>query len=447
MYLRIRTALPLTVFLILALPARSQDSQEPRRQELDGAEHFVTILEDRVRKAAGQPVELGSEEKEALKRVKALKEKYPEHEKVKELFERTRKALVASKGATMEITPGMLAYRENEKKLHDLFAAEAASQWEAFRGKVAAERNAITTPFPAPSFRDVDFEEIKGRSVILEDFEYPMNQFYDLGREFVHVGAGVKGYYFVEIGNREWLGVYEAVKRYRRLVNPRLPEEGRWTLVGTITGLELMVPDAGKKKVGAAQWGWRVIPRAIYVPGETFAVFLPELETGGRFSGEEKLEELKAPMYSVREVPAGVTPERLVEIFATAIKEKNFDLYLDCIDPARKQTPTALSLIRYHWDWHQKRFAEFYCHTTVIENRTSIRVLRGFDEGASDESFFLTEEEKKKLREQAGPLVEEAAVWTKAWDEKGVQYGSEKPHFLRRYDRKRWYISSYSDPY
>lgn len=442
-----RAAAALTLLLLLAAAARAQAAGEPRRQELDGAEHYVRILEERVQKANGQPVELGSEEKEALKRVKALKEKYPEHEKVKELFERTRKAILGSKGEAMTITPEMLAYRESEKKLHKEFAAEAETQWTAFREKVLAEKGAIAAPFPAPSFRDVDFEELRGRTVILDAFEYPRNQFYDLGREFVHVGAGAKGWYFVEIGNREWLGIYEAIKRYRRLVNPRLPEDGKWTLVGMITGVELMVPDAGKKKTGPAQWGWRVVPRAVYVPGETFAAFAPELESGGRFAGEARLDEIKAPLYTVREVPADVTPERLVEIFATAIKEKNFDLYLDCIDPARKETPTALSLVRYHWDWHQRRFAEFYCHVTVVPGRSRVRVLKGYEPGKSDEDFFLTEEEKQKLRERSGPLVEEAVIWTKAWDERGVQYGSEKPHFLRRYGKKRWHISSYADPY
>lgn len=47
------------------------------------------------------------------------------------------------------------------------------------------------------------------------------------------------------------------------------------------------------------------------------------------------MEQIKGPLYSVRSIPADVTPERLVEIFATAIQEKNLKLYLDCIDPKR----------------------------------------------------------------------------------------------------------------
>jgi hypothetical protein len=444
--IRFGVLLAVVAFLLLA-PALAAQEKEPGKQELSGAEHYLALFERHVELAKGAPFDLTSDDKEALKRVRALKESFPDHPKVNDLFERVRAGLVASKGETFTITPEMLVYRENEQKLKTLFAEEAERRWAAWRAEAEASGKFLEKPFPAPSMRDVPVDEIVGRRVLLTDFTYPTNQFYDMGREFVHVGAGVKGYYFVEIGNREWLGPYEAVKRYRRLVNPRLPEGGTWTLAGRITGLELMVPDAGKKKIGPAFWGWRVIPEAIYIPGATFATFIPDDERGGRFAGEERLEEIKAPMYTVRSVPEDVTPERLVEIFATAIKEKNFELFLDCIDPARKSTPTALSRIRYHWDWHQTRFAEFYCHVTVVRDKTAVTVLKGFDETASDEGFFLTEEEKAKIRERAAPLLEEALVWTKAWNDKGVQYGSEKPHFLRRHEKGRWYINTYSDPF
>jgi hypothetical protein len=433
-------------FLLLA-PGLTAQEKEPGKQELSGAEHFVARFERHAELSKGAPFELAADDKEALKRVRALKEAWPDHPKVNELYDRVRAALMASKGETIEITPQMLAYRENQRKLTALFAEEAEKQWTDFRAKLEASGTLLGNPFPAPSMRDVTLEEVVGKRVLLPDFTYPTNQFYDMGREFVHVGAGVKGYYFVEIGNREWLGPYEAVKRYRRLVNPKLPEGGTWTLVGRIAGLELMVPDAGKKKIGPAFWGWRVIPEAIHVPGATFAVFVENDERGGRFAGEERLEEIKAPMYTVRSVPDDVTPERLVEIFATAIREQNFELYLDCIEPRHRETPIALSRIRYHWDWHQIRFADFYCNVTVVPGKTAITVLKGFDEADTDEGFFLTEEEKAKIRERAAPLLEEALVWTKAWNEKGVQYGSEKPHFLRRHEKKRWYISTYSDPF
>ena len=439
-----------SVIVLLLAGGRLAVSQEdgPGKLELSSATHFLEKFEKRVERAHGAPFKLGFEDQEALKKIRALKESYPGDPDVEELFQRAKQALIASKGETFTVTPEMLAYRENEKKLVDLFSAEAEKQWNAYMEQVRGGGTLIEKAFPAPGVRDVDAKEMVGKRVVIEEFEYPTNQFYDMGREFVYVGAGARGYYYVEIGNREWLGLYEAVKRYRRLINAGLPEGGmQWTVVGRIVDLELLVPDASKKKVGAAQWGWSVLPEAIYVPGLTFVRLAPETELGGLFAGEARMQEIKSPLYSVREIPDDVTPERLTEIFATAIKEKNFELYVECIDPERRKTPTAMSLLRYHWDLHQHRFREFYVAVTVEEERTEITVLRGFDEKADDEGFFLDEAEKDKIRERSDPLVEEAVVWTKAWNERGLQYGSEKPHYLRRYEKKRWYINAYSYPY
>ena len=44
-------------------------------------------------------------------------------------------------------------------------------------------------------------------------------------------------------------------------------------------------------------------------------------------------------------MPEDVTPERLVEIFRQAIKEKNYDLYRECIQEERRQTPIQESLL------------------------------------------------------------------------------------------------------
>jgi len=434
------------LFLLVQTATPAQETKSPGKQELGGAERFVEQFEKHVERAKGAPFPLGNDENEALKRVKALKEKYPDDPKVKDLFERARKALLASKGEGMEITPDMLAYRENEKKMVKLFAEEADKQWAAFRDTNLAGEGKSMDPFPAPGVRDANMHELRGKFVVLEKFEYPTNQFSDTGREFVSVGSGATGYYYVDIGTREWISLYEAVKRYRRLVNAGLAEGTQWTMIGRISGLQLIVPDAGKDKVGPAMWGFIVVPEAILVPGLTFAVLAPESDLGGRFAGEERLQEIKDPLFTVKSIPEDVTPERLVEIFEIAIKEKNFDLYVECIDPARRTTKTAMSLLRYHWDLHVSRFATLYCHATVAP-RTKIRVLKGFDETAGDQDFFLTEEEKKKIRERSEPLVEEAEVWTKAWTDKGLQYGSEKPHYLRRYGKKRWYISTYSSQF
>ncbi|HPK07697.1 MAG TPA: hypothetical protein PK773_07800 [Aminivibrio sp.] len=184
---------------------------------------------------------------------------------------------------------------------------------------------------------------------------------------------------------------------------------------------------------------------AIYIPGVTFAFYDPADELGGSFAGEERMEEIKDPLYTVRYVPRDVEPERLVEIFAASVKEKNFELFLDCIDPDRKKTRTAQSLIRYHWDLHLERFATLYVHVTTGEAK--IDVISGFDTGTGVEDFFLDEEQKEKIREISGEVVEQALVTTRAWDERGRQYGSPKPHFLIRKNKGRWYINNFEQPF
>lgn len=431
------------LLLLPSAPVLADDG--PSRLELDGARHRVEIFEQHVKLARGQPFDLGHDEKEALKRVGDLHDKYPDNPEVKELFERTRQALLASKGKNVELPPDALEYRKNEQRLKELFFEAAKKEWDAWREKALAAEGAITKAFPAPDVDQVSIDDLRGRTVVLEEFQYPTNEFKDIGRQFVFVGSGARGYYYVDLSNRAWLGAYEAVKRYRRFVNQDVPEGMKWTVVGKITDVGLLVPEAGEEKKKALSWGWIVTPEAIWVPDRTFALADPALELGGRFAGEDRMNEIKAPLYTVTAVPDDVTPERLTEIYATAIKEKNFDLYLDCIDPARRATPTGLHYCLYHWDLHQQRFAQLYCHVVVNPARTF--VVKGYDPDNSLEARFLTDEEKQKLRELSGPLVEQAELTTVAYDERGRQYGSPKPRFLRRTDKGRWYILNYKQPF
>jgi hypothetical protein len=101
----------------------------------------------------------------------------------------------------------------------------------------------------------------------------------------------------------------------------------------------------------------------------------------------------------------------------------------------------------YHWDWHQYRFANFYVHITV--DKAKVRVLKGFDQGNRLEDFFLSSEQKEAVKKISEDLVEEATVFSKAFDERGRQYGSPKPHFLRRVggSKGRWYITNFPQPF
>ena len=442
---RVQAASLVVLMFVFILAVRTEAVEQAPKNDVTRAEFFLKKFEDRIVRSRGQPFKLGYDENEALKRVRELKEKYPEDPAVEALFQRAKAALMRSKGDFIEITPEMLVYRENEQKLKKLFGDLADKEWKEFTGEILAGPVVLQKAFPSPDRTEVSIEELQGKYVILDDFEYPAGQFIDLGREFVSVGSGTRGWYFVEISNRNWLGPYEALKRYRRLINRDLPEEGKWTLLGRITGIEMVVPQAEKVKTIAPQWGWVVTPVAIYIPGHTFALYDPTEELGGLFAGEERMEEIKSPLYTVRRVPSDVTPERLVEIFAASIKEKNFDLYLECIDPKRARTRSEMSLLRYHWDLHLERFAKLYVHVETEE--AVIEVIKGFDSGTGVEDFFLDEGQKEKIREISGELVEQAMVVTRAWDENGRQYGSPKPHYLVRRDKGRWYIDNFEQPF
>ena len=440
-----RSILALMLLVICVFWTGAALAEKAPANDVTKAEFYLKKLESQAAKAKGQPFKPNYDSQQALERIKALKEKYPDDSAVEDLFQRARTALMASKGDSMEITPAMLAYRDNEKQVTEVFKKEAVAAWEKMLEEVKASPDPILKALPAPSPREISNKAIKDKYVVLEDFQYPTNAFMAMGREYVFVGSGTSGYYYVDISGRNWLGPYEAVKRYRRLVNSDVPEGGSWTLVGRVVGSQLAVPQAEKEKTIPAFWGWVVEPVAIYVPDKTFALYQPDLESGGVFAGEEQMENIKGQFYTVKEIPDDVTPERLLEIYSMAMKEKNYPLFLDCIDPDRKKTKTALSRIRYHWDLHQERFARFYVHVTV--EPASIYTIKGFDANNDVDSFFLDKEQQEKVKQITEPLVEEASVLTKAWDERGRQYGSPKPHFLKRVDKKRWYVTDYAQQF
>ena len=431
--------------LWLGASALAGDDAEPSKLELRGAEHRLEEFEAKVTRMRGQPFELGFTEKEALRRIADLQKRFPAHEGIASFAERARLAILASKGTTQEVDPAWLAYRKNGERLRALFLETAEAEWKSYQQSRLTGEGVISRAFPPPDPNEVRFDKYVGQRVVLDTFRYPRDEFTDSGRQYVFVGSGTRGYYYVELSNRSWLGAYEALKRYRRFIDPDMPEDADWTLVGRVTGMTLLIPEAGKKKTRNVAWGWTVEPEAIYVPGHTFTVADPALELGGRFAGEDDMEAIKAPLYSVRSIPDDVTPERLVEIFAIAIQERNYALYLDCIDPDRRKTPKALSLIMYHWEWHQHRFARFYCHVTV--NPATISVIQGLDEQDDLESQFLTEEDRAELRKHALPLVKRAELTTVAYDERGRQYGSPKPRLLKQTERGRWYIVNYAQPF
>lgn len=425
--------------LFAGASVRAAEDDAAIRRRISFADHYVKEFEQEVARQRGGPKTVWRGKNEALARVKALKQDYPDNPEVEKLFQRVRVALMKSKGDYVEVPAEWTNYKRNEETLRQTISALAAEEW----AKLAQPgEKTLTTPFPAPDSAKVTVDDLEGTTVILDDIRYPMNQFYGETGEYVHTGAPSSGYYFVDIDSRDWLGPYEAVKRYRRNVDSGLQDVDKWSVLGQITGIVLESVNPGENSVGAAQYGWVVTPIALYVPGHVLAVRDNSAPSSGRFIGEEKVDAIKDGWYTVKSIPDDVTPERLMEIFMTAIKEKNYALYAACIDPERQRTPAGQDLLRYHWDLHQERFHREYVHATFGE--ATITVLKGFDETNDDENFFLTDEQKETLAKIEGEKVEDAKVESKAFDENGRQIGTPYPHHLIRRDGGRWYVEDYA---
>ena len=115
------------------------------------------------------------------------------------------------------------AYLHNEENLRKIVSEAGEKEWRSIVD--AHSGNMIEKAFPAPDSETVALGDIKGKYVILDDVEYPARQFYGASGEFVYVGKPSTGYWFVDLAGRDWLGLYEAVKRYRRNVDSGMAEK------------------------------------------------------------------------------------------------------------------------------------------------------------------------------------------------------------------------------
>ena len=404
------------------------------------ASYYLEQYEKEVARAQGAANYVFQSKDDALGRIKVLKEFAPDNPEVNELYERARACVKGGAGNITTVENSMTAYLENEEKIRKHFSDASEKAWNELLS--ANSENRLEQVYPTPDTQQVLLDDVEGKLLVLENVRYPDNQFVGTTGEYIFCGKRSEGMYFVNIGGREWLGPYEAVKRYRRQVDTTLNEVKEWTILGKITDLACEIPDAGESKAMAPVMAWEVEPLALYVPGHIMAVYDENGEHTGRFVDEDQVAALKDATYTVKEVPEDVTPERLVEIFMYAIKEKNFDLFKACIDPKRAESPVQLELLNYHWDLHQERFHGEYIHANILEDKTEIKVAGGFDDNSID-NFFLAEEDVKQLKAAAGDKVEEAYVRTAAIYKNGKQLGTPSTHILKRTNGGRWYISTY----
>lgn len=422
-------------FLGAAMPAQASSSSEADRQ-ISFAEHYLKEFEKEVERQKGGQKDRYRYQNDALERVKALVQSYPDNEKVKAMYARARTALMKSYGNYMEITPDMLAYKRNEEELRKRYSAISSEAWKKKLGEINPE----TKVFPTPDPMNVIPSEYFDRYVVLEDVRYPNNQFYGATGEYIHVGQPSTGYYFVNIGSRSWLGPYEAVKRFRRTVDASVGDVFSFTVLGKITGIVMESPDASEEKKAPFTWGWIVEPETLYLPDKIIAYYDGEKENSGYFEQEEKVKEIKEAWYTVKSVPEDVDPKQLMEIFATAIKEKNYDLYVDCIRPEWREMAERGDVL-YHWDLHQRRFDKEY--VAVVFDDPVIKVVKGFDTDDSLTDFFLSDNQRDKLVKMTGEKQERATVYSRAFDVNGRQQ-NPVPHYLVRTGNGRWYVDSYA---
>ncbi len=405
--------------------------------DVDKANYFLKEFEKEVERARGASNTRFFNKKDALTRIRDLNEKYPDDPRVQELMRRASVAVQKSMGDFREITPEMLAYKTNEAELRSRLQSLNQNEWQ----KQLKEHDLLARVFPAAVGDDTKAEDYLDKYVVLENVQYPANMFVGGSGEYLYVGKPSVGYYFISMDGRNWAGAYEAVRRYRSLVDATLGDNIDFTVLGRIDGMVRESPDPSKEKTSPYYWGWIVQPVMLYAGDRVLAVYDKDHEKSGYFIGEELVDKIKDSWYTVKSVPANVDPKKLMEIFATAIKEKNYNLYMDCIAPERRKTDVGTSLLRYHWDLHQYRFADEYVHVEFDD--PVITVLKGFDDSNDLDNYFLNEGQKEQLTKMGGEKEEMAIVISRAYDKNGKQVGSENRHELRRKGSGRWYINTY----
>ncbi len=429
-----KSILVILPLLALSLSAVAAPQNAPRK-DVGFAEYYLKEFEAEVKRAGGNANTLFRNKNEALNRIQNLMKAYPEDPAVLALYERARAALMMSKGNYQQITPAMIAYLNNEKQLREKYAQLSVTKWN----ELQQGRELITKVFPSVDpLKNTPETDPTEKTIVLPDVKYPDNQFVGASGEYIVVGKPSTGFYFVNICGREWLGPYEAIKRFRREVDGSLGESLNFTVLGKITGPAFEIP--GNRRTTMA-WGWVVEPEALYIDGRIVATFDANHDKSGSFVEEDKVAAIKEGWYTEKDVPDNATPERVMEIFLAALKEKNYDLYLKCINPERYKTETAESLVRYHWDLHQARLHGEYVHATFSD--TKIVVAKGHDDKNDLENFFLDDNQRDHLIKMQGEKVEHATVKSQAFDENGKQVGSKNVHKLIRKGGGRWYVDDY----
>ena len=96
--------------------------EEPSKLDIATAEYKLKGIERSAKLANGAPFSLGKDGTIALEKIAALYKAFPDHPKVKELFDRARTVVKASKGDFIEIS--ILFHVIGLQKFVDILSAD-----------------------------------------------------------------------------------------------------------------------------------------------------------------------------------------------------------------------------------------------------------------------------------------------------------------------------------
>ena len=267
-----RYALLFTLCIILgALPFAASAASLAPKNEISRAEYYLREFEKEVAHQHGGAAMFYRNKRDAVDRVKRLVQGFPDDPAVKALFQRTRTALLKSKGDYMEITPEMTAYLRNEQEMRERFGRQSAEAWK----KKLATVEVLSPAFPAADPMEMTPSDIIGKYVVIDDVVYPANQFVGATGEYAFAGKPSIGFYFIQLNSRRWLAPYEAVKRFRRQVDASIGDTISFKVLGKIARTRRPPsPGAGWCSPTACTWtatSWPAMTRSTSCPAPSWA--------------------------------------------------------------------------------------------------------------------------------------------------------------------------------
>ena len=176
----------------------------------------------------------------------------------------------------------------------------------------------------------------------------------------------------------------------------------------------MLTPDASAEKTATPQLGWVVVIEAIHIPGQLTSFSTPSTPEGSAFAGRAEAREARAERYTHTAIPPDVSPEQLIAIFVAAMREKNWELYLEALDPTVRDDG---DWPRDAWLISQRKLASDYVAIVPVADTL---VVFDLEDGS-----------------------QQARILVARFDETGKQDGSARPVYLMRSNpRARWNVKN-----